>query len=335
MAGALTIPVRAPQWVLTYQGVNITANISNMVTAITYEDRLAGASGTLEVELQDHQKRWQGSWSPTEGDVVNLLLGYSGEPLLPCGDFQVDDLWLSGPPDVVRLGCLAAYITPAMRTRNSIGYENQTLTQIAATIAAKYGLTVIAADGTSKVIFERVTQRQETDLGFLRRLARANNYEFTIRGQQLVFYSRSSLEVSAAVATIARKDVMRFGFRLKTHRVYKAAQVSYQLGERKELLTQRVVASPASPTGDTLKHTMRCENGQQAALKAASALHEANMVRTTASITAGGETVYTAGNNISISGFGVNDGKYLIEGARHRLTRANGYTTEFEARRVD
>ena len=65
MAGAVTFPVRAPQWVLTYQGVNITANISQMVTAITYEDRLDGGSGALEVTLEDHEKRWQGSWKPT------------------------------------------------------------------------------------------------------------------------------------------------------------------------------------------------------------------------------------------------------------------------------
>jgi phage protein D len=221
-----------------------------------------------------------------------------------------------------------------MRTRNSVGYENQTLAQIAATIAAKYGITLIAADGPSQLVFGRVTQRQETDLVFLHRLARDNNYDFTIRGKQLVFYSRAALEASEPVAAIARKDVMRFAFHQKTHRVYKAAQVSYQLGESKVLLINRTQAAPATPTGDTLKIVVRCENGQQASLKAASALHEANMLRTTASFTTGGETVYTAGNNITVSGFGVNDGKYLVEKARHRLDRATGYTTEFEARRV-
>src|SRR5579863_5938097 len=190
MASAAAFPVRAPRWVLTYQGVNITADISQMVTAITYEDCLDGASGALEFELEDHDKLWQGNWAPTEGDLANLAIGYAGEPLLPCGDFQVDDLSLSGPPDVFHLRCLAAYITPAMRTCNSVGYEAQTLTQIASTIAAKYGLTMITASGTEGPIFARVTQRHETDLGFLRRLARAQNCEFTIRGKQIVFYPR-------------------------------------------------------------------------------------------------------------------------------------------------
>src|ERR1700685_1827279 len=137
MSGASFFAVRSPSWILTYLGVNITGDISSMVLSIVYTDALQGESGSLEVEIEDHDKRWQGPWYPTEGDAVNLLIGYAGEALLPCGDFQVDELgvgWISsGPPDVFHLRCLAAYITPAMRTPNSAGYENQTLLQIAGT----------------------------------------------------------------------------------------------------------------------------------------------------------------------------------------------------------
>jgi phage protein D len=335
MAGAIAFPIRAPLWVLTYAGVNITADISQMVTAITYFDRLSDASGTLEVALEDHEKRWQGPWQPTEGDQVNLMLGYAGEPLLPCGDFQVDDLTLSGPPDQFHIRCLATYITPAMRTRNSAGYENQTLTQIASTVAAKYGLTVVGDSVAAEVRFDRITQRQESDLAFLRRLARAHNYEFTIRGTQLVFYSRTALEQSAPIATIRRGDLLRFDFHLKTHQTYQAAEVSYQFSQTKRLLSQTVAATQATFAGDTLKLVVRCENGQQAALKAMSALHARNMSRATAIFTAVGSTAYAAGNNVAIAGFGFNDGNYLIEAARHRLERTTGYTTELTMRRTD
>ncbi|MBF6559140.1 MAG: Cro/Cl family transcriptional regulator [Candidatus Binataceae bacterium] len=339
MSGASFFAVRSPSWVLTYLGVNITADISSMVLSIIYTDALQGESGRLEIEIEDHDKRWQGPWYPTEGDAVNLLIGYAGEPMLPCGDFQVDELGLggisSGPPDVFHLRCLAAYITPAMRTLNSAGYENQTLLQIAGTIAGKYGYSVVGAPDALNLSFARVTQRQETDVAFLNRLAQTHNYNFTIRGSQLVFYSRATLEAAAPVATITRSDIVTFNFTNKTHRVYMGAQVSYQDPATKQLLTQRSVAAPTTPTGDTLKLARRCENQQQALLKAQSALHRANMKRATAQLTTIGATIYVAGNNVNVAGFGVNDGVYLIETARHRLTRATGYTTELEARRVD
>ena len=60
MAASASYIVRSPQWVLSYLGVNISADVSEMVVAIRYVDRLGGASGELEVELEDSQKRWQG-----------------------------------------------------------------------------------------------------------------------------------------------------------------------------------------------------------------------------------------------------------------------------------
>lgn len=334
MAGLVAYPVRAPQWILTYEGVNITADISQMVLEVIYTDRLSGAAGEIEVELEDHGRRWQGPWYPQEGDLTSLMIGYQGEPLLPCGDFQVDDLEFNLPPDTLRLRALAAYITPAMRTRNSVAYENQTLMQIASVVAGKYNLSVVAVAGMVNPAFARVTQSRESDLAFLHRLARTHDYDFTIRGAQMVFYDRTAVEARAPGVSISRSDLLRGGFRSKTHRIYKAAEVSYQDPGSKQLITRRVDATPAPPTGDTLKLAARCENGQQALLKAQSALHGANMLQTAAGLELPGNPALCAGNTATVGGFGAHDGIYLIEIARHRVSRASGYTTAVQLRRV-
>ena len=187
MAATASYSVRSPQWILSYLGVNITADVSQMVLAIRYVDRLDGASGELEVDLEDSAKLWQGPWYPALGDVVSLQIGYSGEALLDCGEFQIDELELDGPPDVMRLRCLAAYITPAMRTANTVAYENMGIVEIAAQIAAKYGLALVTASSESEsdVVFARVTQRRQTDLEFLKRLAREHNFDFTVRARSV------------------------------------------------------------------------------------------------------------------------------------------------------
>jgi uncharacterized protein len=306
-----------------------------MVLAITYTDRLGAASGDLEIQLEDSAKVWQGPWYPQQGDVVNLTIGYRGEEQLPCGSFQIDELELIGPPDVFHMRCLATYITPAMRTVTSIGYEDVTLTQIATIIAAKYSLALVSVADDSNPTFERVTQRQETDLGFLRRLALEHDYDFTIRGSQMVFYSRSALEGTAPVATIDRSDVMTFAFKDRSYQIYEDAEIAYQQPFLKSLITQSTTSTLTVPTTDTAKRVMRCENGQQAALKASSLLHGANMLQETVRLSCGGSVRLAAGNVITVSGFGVYDGNYIIQQARHQLTRERGYTTGVEARSVN
>ena len=255
----MTIPT--PTFVLTYKGVNITADVSPMTLSVSYIDRLSEAAGEIEVELEDSQKIWQGPWYPQQGDVLNLLMGYEGNSLLPCGDFQVDELELGGPPDVFRIRCLAAWITPAMRTLKSVAYENQSLIAIATAIAQIYSFRFLGTPSTPDVVFSRVTQREETDLGFLKRLAVMHGYDFTIRGDQLVFYFVADLEASSSVATLKRSDIVTFNFIDKSHETYKAAAVSYQQLSTKQLVTQTSTATPAPASGDALKRRIRCENG--------------------------------------------------------------------------
>ncbi|HTT75610.1 MAG TPA: contractile injection system protein, VgrG/Pvc8 family [Candidatus Binataceae bacterium] len=334
MGAGVSYSVRSPGWVLTYQSVDITSDISSMVLDIAYTDRLGAASGDLEILLEDSQKLWQGPWYPQEGDVINLTIGYTGEAQLPCGSFQIDELLLNGPPDTFHIRCLATYITPAMRTKRSCGYEGQTLTQIASTIAGKYSLAMISEADELNPVFERITQNQETDLGFLRRIATEHDYDFTIRGSTMVFYARSVLEAAQPVASIARDSVMRFSFKDRSYRIYETAQVAYQQPFAKALISQSANTSVSVPTTDNAKRVSRCENGQQAQLKASSMLHARNMVKRTAGLACSGSPAFAAGNVVTITGFGVSDGNYLIEQARHRLTRAAGYTTEIEARNL-
>jgi len=328
--------VPTPAWGLTYRGVAITGRISKMVVSIEYTSFESGASPDLTVTLEDRDRRWQGPWFPQRGDQVDLSIGYDNAPLTSCGTFQVDEVELTGPPDQVKMKCLAVTITPSARTPNSQAYETVDLISIATTIATKHGWSVVAAPEAINVRFDRVTQTQETDLEFLHRLARENNYDFTVKGGKLIFYSRSALESQAPAATWRRGDGQeeKFEFTAKTHVTYKAATVSYQNPDTKSLITQTVNAEPAVAVGDTLDLQMQCENGQDAAQKAKAALHDHNALIVTGKLTGPGQTI-PAGSVIAVSGWGQYDGNYMIEKAIHRLARNEGYTTELEVRSLN
>src|SRR5260221_11556563 len=102
MAASASYTVRAPQWILTYSGVNITADVSAMVLAIRYVDRLDGASGGLELELEDSTKLLQGPGYPGIGGIISLTIGFCGELFLECGRFQIYGLERDRPPDWMR-----------------------------------------------------------------------------------------------------------------------------------------------------------------------------------------------------------------------------------------
>lgn len=340
MASALTYPVRTPSWSLVYAGQNITADITKMVIDITYN---VGASrgmqhdehqaDEIEVTLEDRDRRWQGSWFPVRGDIVTLQIGYIGEQFLDCGDYQVDELELKGPPDTFHLKCIGTGITPSIRTPRSAAYETQTLLQVAQTVAQRHNLTVVGLAGNNNVSFARVTQRNETDLHFLQRLAAAHNYSFSIRGNQLIFYDRTQLEQRPTVLTVLRTQTKNFEFKTRTQQIYKSASVAYQNPATKQLITGTTTDSTA-PTGDDLHVVTRCETPQQAQLKADSALHEANRFEVTGRLETEGTVLLVAGVNIAIQGFYTFDGNYHIEGARHHLERSGGYETEIEVRQV-
>ena len=334
MATAILSPVRTPQWVLIYNGVDITAGVSPMILSVSYSDALSELSGEVEIVFEDHDQRWQSPWYPVLGDQVNLALGYQREALLPCGDFQIDQLELTGPPDSFTVRCLAAFITPAMRTRNSVGFENQTLLGIAQLIAGKYGLSVVSAPDVIDTSFARVTQKYETDLAFLKRLALEYDYDFTVRGTLLVFYSRAVLEAIPPVSSLTRSDLARFEFRNRTHGTYVAAGLVYQDSLSKSLISQSAVDAAPIPGGDVLKLVARVENGQQAAVRAQSALNLSDRLFIDASLTMPGSVAMASGSTIALSGFGEFDGTYIVMVARHRIDRAQGYTTRVEVSRV-
>ena len=188
-------------------------------------------------------------------------------------------------------------------------------------------------------------------------MALAHNYDFSIRGTQLVFYARTPLEQAATVITITRGSAQGggyqpryampmprvagqgifakgFEFRTKTQKIYQSATCAYLNPQQKALLASQYLDQDI-PTGDDLYIVERCETPQQAQLKAQSALHDANMLGVTGRIEVEGNVLLVAGVNIDILGFATFDGKYHIESSRHRLERSSGYTTEIEVRMLE
>lgn len=336
---------RVPVFKLKYLGADITNDIRDLTTSITFTDKLEGESDELEICLDNGDLRWMDAWLPKEGDVAELRMGYKEEALLGPVTFEIDEPEYSGTPDTLRLRGMATPITKSLRQKNTVAYENTTLKAIAQQIAEKHGLELVG--NVPEIKLERVTQRDQSDLEFLRKTAIEYGLIFKIESaKKLVFYNESELENAPSTLTLKRQQLSNYRIRKGAVGTYKGVEFNYldpKTGEYikstfdaegKELTTQTDGKSEVA-SGDVLKVRERFENREQGEVKAKEALRRANRGSVEGSFDIEGNVQLAAGINISLEGFKKLSGKYQITQVRHELTRSRGYKSSVEIKGLE
>lgn len=325
------VAVRTPKWTVSIGGHDITSEITDYVLAVTYTDHAHGASDELDLTLCDPAGVWRDSWYPAQGLTVSATMGYLGEASFTCGDFEIEEIELAGPPDTMHIRALASGIKEAQRTRRSQAYEGQTLRDIAQAVATRHGYSLVGE--IADVRLKRITQHQEGDLGFLKRIAGNYGYVFTVKGQKLVFSKYSKLRTASPVLTLHRVgDVTSYSLRDKSLKAFKDCECAYDDPKTKQCMTHKARAKGVA-SGDTCKITRRCENAEQAKLQSEAELEKQNDGKYEGTITTEGNTRLLAGNTVALAGFGHFDGTWLIDSSRHSHERGTGYATEITIKR--
>lgn len=325
-----------PIFTLWYGHKDITYDITPYVTSISYHDSIKNESDTIAITLDDTDGRWIKEWYPGKGDTLALHMGYQGEKLLDCGQYIIDKIDISAPPSTVNIDGIATSVNQALRTRNSQGFEETTLSAIASRIAQTHGLKLVGK--IEPLTIDRVTQYGETDVGFLKRLASEYGYAVKVSTKELIFSHLPTLRCLTPVKKIDRKDVSHFTFKDTINRIYKNATVQHQNSKKKELVIythnsqQKPSARGVGTSADTLKLNSRATDVGAAQAKANAALDSHNEYQQTGTLTMMGCPELTAGNKIELTDFGVLSGQWLIDKSTHSFVRS-GYTTEIDVSR--
>lgn len=329
--------VPRPTFRLAYGQKDITSDITDYVTSVTYSDALTGESDSIEVALEDADGRWIGAWYPGKGDTLSLKIGYEHEPLLSCGTFEIDEIEFSDPPSTVSIRGLGSWPGKPVRTRNSMGFEKTTLAAIAQHVARRNGFALTGK--IRHIPIDRATQYGENDVAFLSKLADEYGYAFKVAGNRLCFTEIKSMLAGDPVAVFAPEDLVSIRVTDKINFVYKDAQIKHHDPKTKKMVVYGVQAEGQvgvvgkSTSSDTLKSTARATDKATAQIKAESKLKKANLEQVTGTVTVPGDPELVAGLMIGIEALGRLDGKYLVQSARHSIDRAGGYTTELEIAR--
>lgn len=333
--------VRSAKFKLLYNGVDITEDITRYGTSVTYTDNDEGESDQIEVVLEDVDAFWKNSWYPEKGAKLNLSIGYdTDDNLVDYGSFEIDENTANGPPDTFTIKALAALIKSSLRTKKSKSFENVTLREIAAYIAAKNKLTLQGV--IPSVRFDRVTQYREKDLSFLRRISIEYGCLFSVRDSKLIFTISKDLEAAEPVGTIDRCELRTYSLKDKTGETYKNARSTYRnpgTGKVHSATVNKVenrdgYTYSQISTDDTLEIRSKAETTEQAEKKAEAGLHHKNSQQTEGTLVMEGTPKYVAGNNIMLTGLGVLSGKYYIKKSSHKLNKTGGYETTIEVKRT-
>jgi phage protein D len=341
---------RIPTFTLLYEGTDISESIKPDLLSIRYTDKLEGESDDVDVSLENRDRRWLGAWLPAEGALLTLTLGYENEESIPPISFEIDEPTFSGGSqgDTVSLKGVGAPITSTLREQKTRAFEETTLRAIAQTIADDHGLELVGE--IPEIQLERVTQKEQTDLEFLRDLAAEYGLIFKIESAtRLVFFRESDLEEADPIfeLTIGTSAISRYGLRRGAKGTYKSAKISYQDPETGDFIEAEFdidgnqVAEPedteiegepeAVATDDVLQIRERVENLEQAQTKAQEALRRANRGKVELDLDCEFEPIYAAGMNFTMSGLLKFSGKYQIQQATHNYRKGQGLRTSIKA----
>ena len=322
---------------LIYQGTDITADISDDLLDFSWTDNESGAADDLAIKLKDPKGKWIGPWFPQKGDTIRATIldeiSETQTTALFCGEFTVDQLTASGPPREFTIkGVNIPLDRKLRREKKSRAWEDTKLSHVVAVIAEGGKMTSFY-DEDEDPHYDRIDQRDESDLAFLNRVCQAEGFSLKVTSNQVVVFQQAEYESRESIGSImlGTDQVLSWSFDSQAFDLYESCTVAYYDPKTEELV-QRTVTAAGVHTGMTAKITKRAHSLAEAERLARAELRRRNKHEITGKLTVKGRTAYVAGVNVDLSGFGNYSGKYMIEKATHSVQA--GYTCTIDVRRV-
>lgn len=348
----MSVLARRSKLLMWFDGVNISDDIAPYFLTATYTDNDDGVSDDLQVTLQDRDKIWMKSWlnemvNAAAGDAlkirakiwINYWNGYDVEEFLDCGEFELDSVSLSGPPNTVTIkACSLPFTSQIRQTKKSKAWENYSLSAILAEIAGANGMGYFF-DTPNDPFYDRVEQSKTSDITFLQRLCTNAGLNIKATKGKLVIYDQSDYEQRPVVIEADYRDTSFTKWKLDTKTAdtkYASCRVSYvepATGACIEYTAYTEDYDEDAKTNQQLELYAKVGSVAEAKTMAEKHLRLHNKFSKTVQFTHTGHVWYVAGVGIRVKGYGFWDGRYICTQAMHTINE-NGFTTTVTGRRI-
>lgn len=327
-----------------YEGADISKDLKDYLISLSYTDNDEDQADDLQLNLEDKKGNWARDWlvqtggkgAEIEASIIQVLEDGT-EKELKCGKFKSDTVNESGPPTKVSIKATSIPTDSKIKSEDKTkAWEKIKLSAIAAEIAKKNKLKS-QFESEEDPFYDRVEQTKKSDLLFLKELCKDAGISLKVTEKKVVLFDASKFEKMPHIATIARgkANVLRWSFGTTFNDTgYAACEVTYTDPKTKKTIKGFFGNPKADKATDrVLKLNTKVKNKAEADRLAKKSLREKNKKETQASIEVAGNVDFVAGVNIMIKGWGIYDGKYMIQTAGHSVAES-GYKTSLSLRKV-
>lgn len=307
----------------------------------TYIEQISGGSTSVETSGSSATKA---SSSGNTGFKIQATIarqnwkGDGNDKILECGQFELDTVEVSGPPSIVTLKSTSLpFSTQIRQTKKSKAWENIRLSGIVSKMAAAGGMAFLFLSSNDP-FYERVEQRDESDIAFLSALCHNAGISLKATNNILVLFDQVDYESKDAILTIVKgsKDYIKYKHNIGTADTkYASCRVSYvdSNGRCIEATAKIEDYKEDSEDNQQLEITAKVSSAAEAMALAEKMLRKHNKYAKTATFTLPGNPDIVAGVTVMLKGWGPWDGKYIVKQAKH-IVGGSGYTTQIILRRV-
>jgi len=323
--------MRRPQIRLIFDNKDITRDVINYLLEFSYDDYAHGKADNVEIKLEDIDGIWKSNWFPQKGLKMIPYIDYNGIKV-KCGEFEIDEIEASSAADVITIKGISSFVSKSLRMqKNNKNWEHIGLKDIAGQIARKHDFSLFF-DGDD-VYFNKISQKNESDLHFLKRICEQTGMHIKVSERKIVVFEAKSYDEKKPLKTFVRgkSDILSFNLRTKSSDIYRGCVVQY-FDEEKKKNVEYYYEIKDMHVGQILKINKRAHSLAEAERLAKCELRNKNQFEVEGSIETEGDISLFGGQNIALSGFGVFDGNYFIEEARHTISAK--YTTTLNIRKV-
>jgi phage protein D len=196
---------------------DVTAALADRLLDLEICDESEDKSDRLTIRLDDRARPGGGVANlPFLEDALEVSIGYVETGLSVMGLYLVDEISMSSPPAEVEIKARSADMVSEFRTQRSRSWHDTTIGEIAAEIAGRAGYELKIDPELASVPISHIDQTEESDMGFLNRIARWHDAVAKPTNGYLVVAPRGTGKSVAGVTlpstALRPRDVARWNF---------------------------------------------------------------------------------------------------------------------------